>query len=362
MTPEFKPSTPTNQEIQSFQSTLLAWHDEHGRHDLPWQLNQTPYTVWLSEIMLQQTQVSTVIPYFHQFIDRFPNIETLAQATEDAVLHLWQGLGYYTRARRLHHTAKIIHQQYADEFPQSLQELCQLPGIGRSTAGAILAMGWQQKGTILDGNVKRVLCRLWGIRGDLSKASTNHLLWDMAEQLTPNARVAQYTQAMMDFGATYCRKHTPKCLAGCPFKKSCAAFTHDQVSTLPNTQTKKQRKRTVEAIHFAILLYQGHVLLQQRPTSGIWGALWAFPNVMPLSITLWCQQQSITIKKQQTLPPIKHLLTHRELHIQSTCIEISHDKNLSFQNQLWYNLKQGLSVGVPKPVSKLLSHVGAAYE
>ncbi|HLF66344.1 MAG TPA: A/G-specific adenine glycosylase, partial [Gammaproteobacteria bacterium] len=217
-----------------FQQSVLAWFDDHGRKSFPWQQNKTPYRVWVSEIMLQQTQVTTVIPYFERFMQRFPDVATLANASDDDVLHLWSGLGYYSRARNLHRSAKIIQQDYQGHFPDELELLCELPGIGKSTAGAILTCAFHKKATILDGNVKRLLTRFYALH-----TPKDIDLWALAEKLTPRQRVADYTQVMMDLGATLCTRLNPNC-SRCPLKKHCLAFAQDLTTVLPAKKVSRR--------------------------------------------------------------------------------------------------------------------------
>ena len=217
---------------KKFQTQILSWFDQHGRKTLPWQLNKTPYRVWVSEIMLQQTQVSTVIPYFQRFMERFPDVASLAAATEDEVLHLWTGLGYYSRARNLHRTAKIVMEMHQGVFPDELEALEKLAGIGRSTAGAIRPLAFEKKAAILDGNVKRVLTRLHGITEWPGENKVAAQLWSLAEKYSPEQRIADYTQAMMDIGATLCVRGTPRC-GDCPFQKFCVAYQQGIAKDLP---------------------------------------------------------------------------------------------------------------------------------
>ncbi|HSW70342.1 MAG TPA: A/G-specific adenine glycosylase, partial [Gammaproteobacteria bacterium] len=254
-----------------FQSQLLQWFDQYGRHDLPWQQDKTPYRVWVSEIMLQQTQVTTVIPYYQRFMERFPDIKTLANADEDTVMHYWSGLGYYRRARYLHAAAKKIMSDFHGKFPDNLADLITLPGIGRSTAGAILSIAFQKQAAILDGNVKRVLTRLHGITDSIDEKT----LWPLAEKYTPIHRTDHYAQAMMDLGATLCVRGKPRCEV-CPFNKKCVAHTKDIAASLP---IKKPRKSLpVHEATFLILRHKDLVLLEKRAPIGVWAGLWSLPQ------------------------------------------------------------------------------------
>ena len=259
-----------------FSDKLLAWFDDHGRKHLPWQQNQTPYRVWLSEIMLQQTQVATVIPYYARFTERFPDVASLAASEEDEVLHLWTGLGYYARARNLRKTAIQLVRDHNGEFPADLAQLQNLPGIGRSTAGAIMALAFKLPATILDGNVKRVLTRCYAIEGWPGKTQVSNSLWEIAEQLSPEQRIADYTQAIMDLGATLCTRSKPDC-PSCPMHQSCLAYHHDRVKELPGKKPKKNMP--VRQIHMIVVTNaENEVLLQRRPSQGLWGGLWGFPE------------------------------------------------------------------------------------
>ena len=262
---------------KKFHRLVLAWFDEHGRKTLPWQYNKTPYRVWISEIMLQQTQVSTVIPYFERFLQTFPTVESLAAASEDSVLHLWTGLGYYSRARNLQLAAKTIVESYAGNLPADSDELQKLPGIGRSTAGAILAIAFEKRAAILDGNVKRVMTRLHGILEWPGEKSVHDTLWKLVEKFVPVERVADYTQAMMDIGATLCVRGKPQCLR-CPLQKYCVADREGIAASLPKKKTTLQLP--TRQVTLLILQKNRHfVLLEKRPATGVWGGLWSLPEI-----------------------------------------------------------------------------------
>ena len=263
---------------EAFQSRLLGWFDRHGRKTLPWQHDKTPYRVWVSEIMLQQTQVATVIPYFERFMARFPSVAYLADAKQDEVLHLWTGLGYYARARNLHSAAQVVMAEHGGEFPvQSLDAMAALPGIGLSTAGAIISISTGRRAVILDGNVKRVLTRLHGVQGWPGRTAVHRELWRLAERYTPSERLPDYSQAMMDLGATLCTRSKPGCLI-CPFADVCIAHARGEEWRFPEAKPKK----TLPERHTRMLLLcgdDGHVLLEQRPPSGLWGRAVVFPAV-----------------------------------------------------------------------------------
>ena len=261
---------------RDYAARLLLWHDAHGRHDLPWQHPRTPYRVWLSEIMLQQTQVSVVMGYFERFVAALPDLPALALAEPDQVLALWSGLGYYARARNLHAAARQCMERHDGELPRSLEALMALPGIGRSTAGAILSQAWGDRAPILDGNVKRVLCRLFGIAGWPGTPKVEKQLWAVADRLLPDARLADYTQAQMDFGATLCTRSDPAC-AICPLQAHCVALREGRVAELPAPRPGKPLPE--RRVHMLLVAdADGRVLLQRRPPSGVWASLWSLPE------------------------------------------------------------------------------------
>lgn len=335
---------------------LLDWFDTFGRHDLPWQKQKTAYRVWLSEIMLQQTQVKTVIDYFHRFIARFPNVKALATANINEVLQLWAGLGYYARARNLHRTAQIIHQDYHGRFPRTVTELEQFPGIGRSTAGAIVAIAFGIKATILDGNVKRVLSRILTLSGTPLDKTFNDTLWKVAENLTPSERVGDYTQAIMDLGATLCTRTKPRCTE-CPLQSLCSAYQLDRVADFPNAKIKKVRPE--RDVHLILLENsQQQILLHQRPDSGIWGGLWCLPEVAEKEAILpWCRQNRMPkTTLQYTFEPIKHILTHFTLylHVHYVSCNASQIKSPHATIGAWHSRLELNTMGFPAPIQKLL--------
>lgn len=343
-----------------FQKALLAWFDQHGRKDLPWQNNTTPYRVWLSEIMLQQTQVRTVIPYFEKFTTCFPTIQQLAQAPQDEVLHLWSGLGYYSRARNLHKTAQIITQKHQGKFPDSLEALCELPGIGCSTAGAILSIAMGKPTPILDGNVKRVLTRYRAIHGWPGNAQVLKALWDLAERLTPQQRAADYTQAIMDLGATVCTRTKPNCPA-CPLSKDCMAYAQGNPTAYPEKRAKKPIP-TKDTIMLLITCKKTQrILLEKRPPTGIWAGLWSLPQCdSDVDVPAHCREhygfspQTITQGKA-----FKHRFTHFHLNIQPMSIITPNRQNnntLLMENtqRLWYNINRPQAIGLPRPVSRII--------
>jgi A/G-specific adenine glycosylase len=343
-----------------FRTLILKWFDLHGRKALPWQDNKTPYRVWISEIMLQQTQVNTVIPYFVRFMREFPDIETLAHAHEDEVLHLWAGLGYYSRARNLHKAAKMMVETHHGEFPHTLSELIDIPGIGPSTAGAILAIAFNQRATILDGNVKRVLARLHGVTEPINEKKIENQLWTIAEKYTPLERVADYTQAMMDLGATVCVRGKPQC-DHCPLQKYCVAHQQGIEAQLP---AKKATKAIpVQKATFFIFKQGAAVLLQKRPPVGIWGGLWSLPEMRgtPDKKTMrkFCREfHQHELSDYQSLPSFRHTFSHYHLDIFPVLIEIKSSraatKVMDAAPQIWYNPLQPEPVGLPKPVQMLM--------
>jgi A/G-specific adenine glycosylase len=339
-----------------FANVLLAWHDQHGRKNLPWQQNITPYRVWVSEIMLQQTQVTVVISYYEKFIQKFPTVEKLACTKTDEVLHLWTGLGYYARARNLHKTAKIISEQFNGTFPDDLATLQSLPGIGRSTAGAILAIAYNKATPILDGNVKRVLTRYQAIKGWPNHAPLLNELWLLAEKYTPKHRSAQYTQAIMDLGATLCTRHNPAC-NHCPLQKTCKA--HLQGCELEFPQLKSRPPLPIKNIKLLILYNsKGEILLEKRPPLGIWGGLWSLPEcAFGEDIADHCQKYlACKVENLMTGKSFRHTFSHFHLNITPVSAKISHlqTRIMDSDHFLWYKLTDKQKVGLASPIKKLL--------
>ena len=346
----------------SFQQLIMQWFDQHGRKNLPWQENKTAYRVWVSEIMLQQTQVNTVIPYFQRFMSRFPDVKTLATANEDDVLHLWTGLGYYQRARHLHKTAKIICESFQGHFPNDLTGLESLPGIGRSTAGAILSIAFEKPAAILDGNVKRVLTRLHGITQWPGEKDTLQKLWSIAEEHTPCERVADYTQAIMDLGATLCVRGKPKCTI-CPFKIYCVGHIQGIASQLP--QSKPRKALPIRQATLMIIVQKlKYVLLEKRSSSGVWKGLWSFPEIAGMSNVkairkIFLARFHLPIKKVTLGNLFRHTFSHYHLDILPVIINISdHSTKIMDDTQkIWYNLENNQTVGMPAPVKTLLNQL-----
>jgi len=360
------------QSAQQFANQVVAWYHHQGRKHLPWQQNKTPYSVWISEIMLQQTQVTTVIPYYQRFMASFPNIKDLANADEDNVLHHWTGLGYYARARNLHKAAKLITNEHNGIFPDDIEQVIALPGIGRSTAGAILSLALNQHHPILDGNVKRVLARNYLIEGYNGLAKFDKALWQLSETLTPATDTAFYTQAMMDLGATVCTRSKPTCDV-CPLKTSCLAFANSLQSEFPQKKPKKKipEKSTIMVIPKITTNTSNKVLMEKRPPTGIWGGLWCFHEVSTKS-EIAQLLQSLGLKpcsekhSQQELTTFRHTFSHFHLDISPIVIDCTPlDKNELAQTnhqeisepkqQQWYDLHNEVSVGLAASTKKILA-------
>ena len=337
-----------------FGTAVLAWYDRHGRKDLPWQQQITPYRVWVSEIMLQQTQVGTVLGYFDQFMDTLPTVEALAAASEDEVLHLWTGLGYYSRARNLHRTAKLIVADHGGEFPRDVDRLAELPGIGRSTAGAIASLSMGLRAPILDGNVKRVLARYVAQDGYPGEPKVARQLWDVAERLTPQTRVNHYTQAMMDLGATLCTRSKPSCLL-CPLKAGCRAHLLGRETDFPVPKPRKAlpQKRTLMPL---LANRDGAVLLYRRPSTGLWGGLWSLPELDDLrAVAALAERHALELQDQRRLPDLTHTFSHFQLAIEPWLIRVKSEAHaVAEADWLWYNLATPPRLGLAAPVKTLL--------
>ena len=357
----------------SFSSRLLAWFADHGRHDLPWQRDRSLYRVWVSEIMLQQTQVATVIPYFERFMARFPDAPILAGASLDEVLNLWTGLGYYARARNLQRAARVIVEQHGGIFPTDFEALQNLPGIGRSTAGAILAQALGQRHAILDGNVRRVLARRHLLEGDLTTSAAQARLWQLADQLTPQARLSDYTQAIMDLGATCCSRARPAC-ERCPVAADCGAQLAGRQTELPAPKSKFSVRKARPQRHSVMLLARaptGAVLLERRPESGIWGGLWCPPEFASAADARASGARLLGINAWPAAPlaTIRHSFTHFDLDIEPWLVplaaaqvpnRVAEADASSARATVWYNAaRPGQSLGLPAPVKALLDKLAA---
>jgi A/G-specific adenine glycosylase len=339
---------------QDFSRRVLKWFDKHGRKHLPWQQSINPYRVWLSEIMLQQTQVATVIPYFERFIARFPDVQSLAEAPVDQVLHLWTGLGYYARARNLHQCAKRVVADFGGEFPSSVEALSSLPGIGRSTAGAISSIAFKQSAAILDGNVKRVLARHFAVEGWPGNLSVANQLWQLAEELTPKKRTDAYTQAMMDLGATLCTRSRPLC-ESCPLMESCVAYAQGKIKDFPGKKPKKDLPE--KSVQMVILRNPaGDILLEQRPPQGIWGGLWSFPEIdLQQDVAIYVKSNWTAPVTIETWQSVRHTFSHFHLDITPVLVQLNKLPKVIGEKAIhWYNPHQPESLGLAAPVKKLL--------
>lgn len=340
---------------EEFQRRLFVWFDQYGRKSLPWQYDKTPYRVWVSEIMLQQTQVATVIPYYERFMARFPSVEDLAQAEQDEVLHLWTGLGYYARARNLHRAAQVVVDEHDGAFPvHSVEAMAELPGIGRSTAGAIISISTGQRAVILDGNVKRVLARLHAVEGWPGRPAVERELWRLAELYTPSERLADYSQAMMDLGATLCTRGKPSCLI-CPFADMCTAHARGEERRFPEP---KPKKALPERSTLMLLLSdeQGHVLLEQRPPSGLWGGLWCLPQFDDgQALRDWLALHAPGAQLDDPWQTFSHTFSHFRLNITPQPVAITRrGDGVTEPGRLWYNPLVPASIGLAAPVRTLL--------
>ncbi|MDZ7783194.1 MAG: A/G-specific adenine glycosylase [Halioglobus sp.] len=342
--------------MPDFPTRILYWFDRHGRDDLPWQRDITPYRVWVSEIMLQQTQVATVIPYFERFMEAFPDVQALANADQDEVLHHWTGLGYYARARNLHRAAVRVVADHGGEFPRDVEQLVQLPGIGRSTAGAIASIAMGIRAPILDGNVKRVLARFHAVPGWPGETAVSRRLWELAEHYTPYKRVADYSQAMMDLGATVCTRAAPAC-GVCPLGADCEARAAGDTLAYPGK--KPRRELPVKATHFLVARTgRGDIWLEKRPAPGIWGGLWCFPEVAdPAAGTERCLDLwGVEPAAVDVWPAFRHTFSHYHLDITPVVADLPADPGAVMEagGRLWYNVREAPRIGLAAPVAALL--------
>ena len=348
-------------ETPAIAAALLDWFDRCGRHDLPWQHPRTPYRVWLSEIMLQQTQVQVVLPYFERFVAALPSVRELAAAPLDQVLALWSGLGYYARARNLHAAARACVERHGGELPRDFDALLALPGIGRSTAGAILAQAWEERFPILDGNVKRVLARVHGIDGWPGTPAVEKQLWALAQAQLPRARMADYTQAQMDFGATLCTRFDPACVV-CPLQAACVALQSGRVAELPWPKPGKARP-VRSAVVLLLVDARDRVLLQRRPATGVWAALWSLPEAPDHALAReWFHGHvDASYDHGETLPVIDHGFTHYHLQLQPLrWPRVAMRAKVADNDDLrWAGRNEWASLGIPAPIRKLLEETVA---
>ena len=340
--------------VGAFAEAIIAWQKQHGRHDLPWQNITNPYAIWVSEIMLQQTQVAAVIGYYAKFIERFPTIASLANATQEEVLQYWSGLGYYSRARNLHTAAQKITDDFGGKFPQDFDDILSLPGIGRSTAAAISTFALDIPLPILDGNVKRVFARHFNIAGWSSAPKVTLQLWQIAERENPTHEAIAYTQGLMDLGATLCTRTKPKCSA-CPINASCVALANDLTNKLPTPKPRKvlPEKSTI----MMIIIHQNEVLLEKRPQTGIWGGLWSLPEIEMHEIASEVAQSRLGLEVEVTEPfaIVNHAFTHFKLAITPQPLQlVKQTLHARSPNMIWLPINEAISAAIPTPVRKIL--------
>jgi len=352
--------------MNTFSKRVINWQRKHGRHDLPWQ-GADAYNVWLSEIMLQQTQVVTVIPYYKRFVARFPNVAMLAASSEDEVLSYWSGLGYYSRARSLFRTAQIIMRQHEGKFPRNFEDIVALPGIGRSTAAAISALAFHQRRAILDGNVKRVLARYCAIEGYTGDKKIEEHLWHLAEELLPpenitsprnkgsvGMEISTYTQGLMDLGAQLCTRSKPGC-EDCPLRSDCAAHKRGLVAVLPTPRPRKSKPEKHST--FLLLLNGSDILMEKRPGSGIWGGLWCPPQLEEeQDVSVFCAQQyGFEVADSFALPKFAHTFTHFKLNIKPLVVKVPRKIKCQLKpGNMWLDVNDALLAAIPAPVRKIL--------
>lgn len=322
--------------------TVMQWQQSQGRHNLPWQQAVTPYKVHVSEIMLQQTQVATVIPYFQRWMDLFPDLDALAAASEDEVMALWQGLGYYTRARNLRKAALYLKQQHQGQYPDDLKALEAIPGVGRYTAGAIRSFAFNNYGPIVDGNVKRLFARLFGIYGDPAKSSVNKELWQHAERLTPKENSKTFAQGLLDLGSTICKRQNPLC-SDCPVQQDCFAFNQDCISELPSA--KKSKVKPVKDAHFLWHAEGDKLLFKKRPSPGIWGGLWCLP------------EQPEAPENAALLGQFTHQFSHYRLQASVWQLSDVQEAPALYQNARLHLISELQQIGLPTPVRRFIEDI-----
>ncbi len=348
-------------DASHFARRLIDWHGEYGRHDLPWQGVRDPYRIWLSEIMLQQTQVDTVIPYYRRFLARFPELSGLAAAPVEDVMALWSGLGYYARARNLHRAARMVVAEHGGSFPNTAARIAGLPGIGRSTAAAIAAFAFDERGAILDGNVKRVLCRVFGVEGFPGDKAVEKRLWELAEALLPERGIGTYIQAQMDLGATLCTRGKPAC-GRCPLFDDCVARREGRIADLPGARPRKAAPR--RSARVAVIVRDGSVLLERRPPTGIWGGLLALPEI-PAGhddVAAWAQATlGVRSDGADALSPLTHTFTHFVLDLQPYRLHAAEVTSLAMEGErLWQPLAGIDAAALPAPVRRILAALATA--
>ncbi|HSN19911.1 MAG TPA: A/G-specific adenine glycosylase [Usitatibacter sp.] len=341
----------------SFATRLVQWQRRHGRHDLPWQRTRDPYRIWLSEVMLQQTQVATVLPYYERFLARFPTVADLARAPEDEVMALWSGLGYYARARNLHRAAREVCERFGGEFPRTFDALATLPGVGRSTAGAIAAFASGERRAILDGNARRVIARHAGIGGDPASAPVLAALWAQAQARLPDRHIERYTQGLMDLGAGPCAPRRPQCLL-CPVNDDCAARIAGRTGEIPGSRRRAPARR--RRVAMLVVLSAGEVLLEKRPPSGIWGGMWSLPeadsDAKPEAVL--ASEWGIDAADVRALDPFEHAFTHFTLEVTPWRIRARGARRLAEgKAATWMKLRDLGGAPLPSPVRRLLASI-----
>jgi A/G-specific adenine glycosylase len=330
--------------VSAFARRLVRWQVRHGRHNLPWQRTRDPYRIWLSEVMLQQTQVATVVPYYRRFLARFPDVKALANASLDDVLTLWSGLGYYTRARNLHVAARAVVSLHRGRFPRSREAIESLPGLGRSTAAAVAVFAFGEREAILDGNVKRVLARHFAVAGYPGEPRVGKRLWALAEAQLPAKNIEAYTQGLMDLGAGVCTRKRPAC-GECPLRGTCKAYARGKPEAFP--QPRPRKPKPMRRTSMLLLLCNGEVLLEKRPPTGVWGGLWCLPEA---------EAGSAALTGSRTLPVLRHEFTHFSLDITPVaCFLESASLRAAEPGQLWLPVEEAVGAAVPAPVRKLLA-------
>ncbi len=343
---------PASSAQTGFAQRLIAWQGQQGRHDLPWQGSRDAYRVWLSEIMLQQTQVTTVIPYYQRFLDRFPDLAALAAAPVEAVMALWSGLGYYARARNLHACARLVMAEHDGAFPSDPETIARLPGIGRSTANAIAVFCFGARRPILDGNVKRLLCRHGGIEGFPGTAAVAKRLWDLAGALLPAGDIDTYIQAQMDLGATLCTRHRPRC-AACPVAEDCVAYRDGRTAALP--AGRQRRDRPEREVTVLLLVHEGRTLLEARPPTGIWGGLLSLPE-LPAAVgpAEHAAKLGCRLLSERSLPPVIHGFTHFVLRLHPLLCRVESLARVAEPAGRWLTADELATAGLPAPIRRLL--------